>query len=623
MSDLLKVEHLSVSFDTPQGELQAVRDVSFSLKAGETLAVVGESGCGKSVLCKSILGLLPRTAHIKGGSILLNKTEIVGLREKEKNRLRREVFSMVFQDPMSSLNPTMTVGAQIGEAVRARYPKLEREMIRRRSVELMERVGIDRPQERMKCYPYHFSGGMRQRVVMAIALAKDPILLFADEPTTSLDVTIQAQILDLLREIQTESGAATVFVSHDLGVVARVADRVAVMYAGKIVETGTAEEIFYDSRHPYTRALLRSLPGNARNKETLYTIPGMPPTLVNPPKGDAFACRNDWALAIDYEKEPPLFAVSDTHFAATWLLDPRAEDARKQAEKAYENQRDGKEEKETEKNRRKKSRPDDIILDVRNLSCSYPQVGTVRRKAVDNVSFQIRRGEIFGLVGESGSGKSTLARCITGLLRPQQGEILRKYERFDSGDASGCQYIFQDSDSALNPRMKVGELIAEPMKIARKKPPRGTYREEVLFQMKYVGLDPSYLSKYPGELSGGQRQRVAIARALSMEPELLIADEPVASLDASIQAQMINLFLHLQQEHGFSFLFIAHDLSLVKFLCDRVGVMYQGSLVETAPTEELFAHPKHPYTKELLSAIPVPDPVRERARNVSDDSVLR
>ena len=322
--DLLEVEHLSVHFDTPRGELMAVRDVSFSLREGEVLAIVGESGSGKSVLCKSIMKLLNADARITGGSIRVDGVDITHYRQRDMERLRGKLFSMVFQDPMTSLNPTMTIGDQIAEAVRAHGPKRSREEVRRRVIELMELVGIEAPEKRFGLYPYNFSGGMRQRSVMAIALASSPRMLFADEPTTALDVTIQAQILDLLRDIQRKLNTATILVSHDLGVVARVADRIAVMYAGRIVEIGTTEEIFYDPRHPYTWGLMRSLPSNAREDEPLYTIPGMPPVLIDPPKGDAFACRNEYALAIDYEEEPPMFQVSPTHFAATWLLDPRA-----------------------------------------------------------------------------------------------------------------------------------------------------------------------------------------------------------------------------------------------------------------------------------------------------------
>ena len=324
MEELLDVKNLSVSFDTPQGELQAVRDVSFTLHEGEVLAVVGESGSGKSVLCKAIMKLLRKDARIKGGNILVDGVDITNYHPRDMERLRGKLFSMVFQDPMTSLNPTIAIGEQIAEAVRVHNRKLSRDQVHRRVIELMELVGIDAPESRYGLYPYNFSGGMRQRSVLAIALASNPRILFADEPTTALDVTIQAQILDLLRDIQMKLGTATVLVSHDLGVVARVADRVAVMYAGRIVEIGTTEEIFYDPRHPYTWGLMRSLPAYAQRGEPLYTIPGMPPSLIDPPKGDAFACRNEYALAIDYEEEPPLFQLSPTHFAATWLLDKRA-----------------------------------------------------------------------------------------------------------------------------------------------------------------------------------------------------------------------------------------------------------------------------------------------------------
>ena len=324
MGSLLEVKNLSVSFAGTYGEVQAVRDVSFSLDAGEILAIVGESGCGKSALCKSIMKLLPPSARIKSGSVAVNGTDITHYTRREMEKLRGKVFSMVFQDPMLALNPTIPVGRQIAEAVLAHNRRLPKEQVHRRVIELMELVGIPQPEKRYPLYPCHFSGGMRQRSVMAIALAGDPAILLADEPTTALDVTIQAQILDLLREIQQKLGTGTLLVSHDLGVVARAADRVAVMYAGKIVEIGTVEEIFYDPRHPYTWGLLRALPSFAGDGEPLYTIPGMPPTLIDPPPGDAFACRNEYALAIDYEEMPPMFRISDTHYAATWLLDERA-----------------------------------------------------------------------------------------------------------------------------------------------------------------------------------------------------------------------------------------------------------------------------------------------------------
>lgn len=324
METILEVKNLSVSFDSPAGEVQAVRDVSFSLQKGEVLAIVGESGCGKSVLCKSIMKLLPESAEIKTGSIRIHGTDITNYKEREMQKIRGKVFSMIFQDPMTSLNPTIKIGEQIAEAILVHDKKKTKEQVYQRVIELMELVGIEQSHERYHLYPYNFSGGMRQRSVMAIALASDPDILFADEPTTALDVTIQAQILDLLREIQEKLGTATILVSHDLGVVARAADRVAVMYAGKIVEIGTAEEVYYDPRHPYTWGLMQSLPAFSRGKDRLYTIPGMPPTLINPPKGDAYACRNEYALGIDYEEMPPMFRITDTHYAATWLLDERA-----------------------------------------------------------------------------------------------------------------------------------------------------------------------------------------------------------------------------------------------------------------------------------------------------------
>lgn len=324
MEELLKIENLSVCIHAPTGKVQAVRDVSFTLHPGEVLAIVGESGCGKSMLCKTIMKLLPKSAKIESGRILANSVDITDYSDRDMRKLRGKLFSMIFQDPMTALNPTIPIGKQIAEAVLVHQPKLSKEEVYHRVIELMELVGIRQPHERYKLYPYNFSGGMRQRSVMAIALASNPRILLADEPTTALDVTIQAQILDLLKEIQVKMGTATILVSHDLGVVARCADRVAIMYAGKIVEIGTAEEVYYDPRHPYTWALLQSLPALNKGKAELKTIPGMPPTLIDPPAHDAFACRNEYALEIDYHEQPPMFQITDTHYAATWLLDPRA-----------------------------------------------------------------------------------------------------------------------------------------------------------------------------------------------------------------------------------------------------------------------------------------------------------
>lgn len=616
MAELLEVKHLSVSFDTPEGEVEAVRDVSFFVKKGETLAIVGESGCGKSVLCRSIMKLLPRTARIKSGSILANGREIIKCTEKEMQTIRRSFFSMVFQDPMTSLNPAMTVGAQIAEAVLIHRPELSREEVRRRVWELMELVGIDHPKERAAQYPWNFSGGMRQRAVLAIALASEPAVLLADEPTTALDVTIQAQILALFRRIQEKLGTAIVLVSHDLGVVATAADRVAVMYAGKICETGLVREIFEDPKHPYTKGLLRSLPALSRGKKELYCLPGMPPKLNHPPVGDAFACRNPYALAVDYEKQPPMFQVTDTHYAATWLLDERAAEVRAKIEEEMSKGEapDGtREEIKYHPGFDRKASGKEVLMEVQHLSQLFSMTGKKVFRAVDDVSFELRKGEILGLVGESGSGKSTTARCIMNISSSPGGHIFYKgidvldkkqFRKNRKALQAERQMIFQDSASSLNQRMRVEDIILEPLKLSHRRPKQGSYREEAEFQLKYVGLDSSFLDRYPSELSGGQRQRVAIARALIMDPELVVADEPIASLDVSIQAQIVNLFRHLQREHGFSFLFIAHDLSMVEFLCDRVGVMYHGQLVELAPCRELYSNPLHPYTKQLLLAVP-------------------
>ena len=637
---ILEASNLSVSFDTDAGEVQAVRNVSLSLKEGEVLAIVGESGCGKSVLCKSLMKMLPGNARIKSGNILANGIDITKYKERDMAKLRGTLFSMVFQDPMTALNPTMTIGKQIEEAIKIHDPHIKRDALERRVIELMELVGIDHAGDRMKLYPYHFSGGMRQRSVLAIALAGNPSILIADEPTTALDVTIQAQILDLFREIQKKLHTSTIFVTHDLGVVARVADRVAVMYAGKIVELGTVEDIFYDARHPYTWGLMQALPAYAKGQEMLRAIPGMPPVLLNPPRGDAFACRNEYALAIDYDKEPPMFQVSDTHYAATWLLDERSPKIERpsivcSSFLAEKDQREGYVETAERKKTsvaeecQKAAENREILVDVKHLSKTFSFGKKNTHKAVEDVSFQIYKGEVFGLVGESGSGKSTIAKCVMNLCKPDEGEILykgintcdrREYRKNKKLLQCDRQVIFQDSTSSLNPRMKVKDILAEPFCIQHITPERGTLLAEAAFQLKYVGLDDSYLEKYPSELSGGQRQRVAIARAVEMEPELLVADEPIASLDVSIQAQIVNLFRHLQKEHGFSFLFIAHDLSMVQFLCDRVGVMHNGKLVEVGSVREIFEHPKHPYTKALIDSIPIPDPHMERQRTREKDN---
>lgn len=528
MAGSLEVNNLSISFMTAKGEVPVIRDAGFSLNPGETLALVGDSGCGKSVLCKGIMKLLPASAVIRSGNVLVNGVDITDYREKDMCRLRGRQFSMIFQDPMTSLNPAMTVGAQIGEAVKIYQPRISRKDLRKRTAELMELAGLEGAADRMELYPHQLSGGQRQRIVIAIALAGNPDILFADEPTTALDVTVQAQILSLLKEIQRKQGMSMVFVSHDVHVVEKMADRVVLIREGRLVEQ--------DFVKPWDGGM-----GTADRRHVLLKTAG------------------------------------------SLLLDDREDRGEKS----------------------------EVLLEVEHLTRTYAVHKKRVVRAVNDVSFQIRKGEILGLVGESGSGKSTIARCIMNIDKPEKGRIT--YKGIDLCDKKQFrvnkkmlqarrQLIFQDSDSSLNQRMKVCDIIAEPMKIQHIVPLRGTYRKEVEFQMRYVGLEPEYLDRYPSELSGGQRQRAAIARALTMEPELLIADEPVASLDVSSRAQIVELFRHLQKEHGFTFLFIAHDLALVRDLCDRVGVMHEGRLVEVAPVQELFKNPRHPYTCSLLAA---------------------
>ncbi len=548
-------------------------------------------------------------------------------------KIRGSKAAFVFQDPMTTLNPTIPVGKQITEAL-LHHKKLSESAAKARAIELMEQMGIRDAEHMYGLQPQFFSGGMRQRCVLAIAMAMEPKVIFADEAITALDVTVASKILDVLLEIREKTGTSIVFVSHDLGAVARIADRVAVMYAGKIVEVGTAREVFYDPRHPYTWGLLASNPALCKKGQPLYSIPGMPPSLLNPPKGDAFATRNEFALAIDYEQMPPMTKISETHFAATWLLDESAP----KVERPSIGRIDGAANVKSEANAKRSGmdlpekivnenvggiwsqapRSDsDLCLHVEHLKQYFRISKKMTVKAVDDISFDIRKGEVFALVGETGCGKSTAARTIAGIYKATEGSVhFNGHEISSKKQSAGgdLQMIFQDSAAALNPRMTVEKLILEPWKIKGLDKLKGKEetKKRLLQLIKDVGLDETYLGKYPSELSGGQRQRVAIARSLMPDPKLVIADEPIASLDISIQAQIINLFRKLQQEYHFTFLFIAHDLSVVRYLSNRIGVMLQGKLVEVAETEELFDNPRHPYTQSLLSAIHLPDPDRER-----------
>ncbi|MFD1848677.1 ABC transporter ATP-binding protein [Oceanobacillus bengalensis] len=607
MAPLLSIKNLHVTFNTYAGKVYAVRGIDLTVEKGETLAIVGESGSGKSVSSKAIIGLLPKqSASIEQGEVLFEGRDLLSLNKSEMQKIRGSEIAVIFQDPMTALNPTMKVGKQVVEGA-MKHQKLSKKEAHHLAIELFEMVGIPNPEVRINQYPHEFSGGMRQRVVIAMALASKPKLLIADEPTTALDVTIQAQILDLLRDIQKKTGTSIIFITHDLGVVANIADSVAVMYAGQIVEKGKVEEVFHNPVHPYNWGLLRSMP-NMETKGKLYSIPGSPPDLMNPPTGDAFAPRNEFALSIDYEKAPPTYAVSETHTAATWLLHPKAPNIN------YTKQsNDDLDEEEISA-----VNMNDTLLKVSNLKKHFNLPSKQVLKAVDGVSLEIRKGETLGLVGESGCGKSTTGRTLLGLYEPTEGEILYNNTPIKEGNkkdfSQKIQMIFQDPYASLDPRKKVEDIIAEGLDIHGLAENKQERQEKVQRLLKVVGLQPDHAQRFPHEFSGGQRQRIGIARALAVEPELIIADEPISALDVSIQAQVVNLLKELQKDRDLTYLFIAHDLSMVKYISDRIGVMYLGAMVELAEADELYKKPLHPYTQALLSAVPVPDPKIEKTR---------
>lgn len=615
MKPLLEVKDLHVSFHTQAGVVKAVRGVNFTINEGETLAIVGESGSGKSVTSKAIMKLLPdKFATYDSGQVLFEGQNLLEAPERRMEVVRGSEIAMVFQDPMTALNPTMTIGKQVAESV-VKHQGLSKKEAQKRAIEILELVGIPEPATRVNQYPHQFSGGMRQRVVIAIAIACNPRLLIADEPTTALDVTIQAQILELLKDIQKRMGTAIILITHDLGVVANMADKVAVMYAGKIVEEGTVNEVFHESQHPYTWGLLKSIP-DLDAEEELYSIPGSPPDLMHPPIGDAFAVRNEFALAIDYKNQPPMFKVSDSHYAATWLLHPKAPDlstviqVKERARVAVA------------KKRKSKTADHSPIIQVKDLQKHFHLSGNKQLRAVDGVSFDIHKGETLGLVGESGCGKSTTGRTIIRLYEPTGGEVYFDGEPIHGQLKKGqenrmkqkIQMIFQDPYASLDPRKKVLDSVAEGIDIHRLAASPKDRKDIVQNLLEIVGLNKEFMNRYPHEFSGGQRQRVGIARALAVNPDVIIADEPISALDVSIQAQVVNLLKDLQYEKDLTYLFIAHDISMVKYISDRIGVMYLGNLVELAPTKAISVNPLHPYTQALMSAVPVADPVEERSR---------
>lgn len=647
--NVLDVLDLNVWFDSESGPLHAVRGVSFSLAAGDTMAIVGESGSGKSATAMAIMGLHARNATIEG-SVLLHGQQLLDSDDESLSQLRGKSISMVFQDPMSSLTPVYTIGQQIIEAVQA-HEQCTDKYASARAIELLEAVGIPEPSERMHAYPHEFSGGMRQRVLIAIAIANNPDVIIADEPTTALDVTIQAQVLDVLERACRLSGAALLLITHDLGVVARVADKALVMYAGKVVESADVQALFYQSRMPYTMGLQGSLPGDSHaSEQALCAIKGDPPSLLALQPGCAFAPRCPLALESCHVTEPKLVSLEKlpVNPASGSVEESADEHEHRVACSRHEFieheslthvdlfQAPSERSERSEQSGHSQKQPDEpaffnkdsTVLELRALKQHYPlykgnlirrRIGTVH--AVDGINLTLQAGETFGLVGESGCGKSTTAKSIMDLQAPTDGTISLFGRDVRTLSTDECiamrkqlQIVFQDPMSSLDPRLPVYDLLAEPMQVYDNADQAINARVHEL--MALVGLDGSLLDRYPQQLSGGQCQRVCIARALALQPRLLILDEPVSALDVSIRAGIVNLLHQLKQSLGLSYLFIAHDLALVRHIADRVAVMYLGTIVETGLVADVYDRPLHPYTQCLLSAMPVPDPEIEKNRQL-------
>ena len=620
---IMQVRDLHVSFATEAGVCRAVRGVNFDLWRGRTLGIVGESGSGKSVTALSLIGLLDDNAQVTG-SIIMNGEELIGKTDEEMSEIRGERIAMVFQDPLSALTPMFTIGDQIAEGLITHHPDMSKQQIHDRCVELLELVGIPQPEERLSSFPHQFSGGMRQRVMIAIAIANNPDVIIADEPTTALDVTIQAQILDVLAKAQKETGAAVVLITHDLGVVAGAADDILVMYAGRPVERASIDDIFQHPSMPYTMGLLGAVPKpHIAASQRLVPIQGNPPSLVDIPKGCPFSPRCPLATPECSLSEPNLEVVdaNSGHLASCRRLQEIIDKNMKYTDVFPVPDLLPADWADVPRDQRP------VTLEVDHLVKHFPLTGggMFRRTigqvaAVDDVTFKIRQGETLALVGESGSGKSTTLMEIMNLMKPEDGRIVvlghdlaelkKKAER--KALRKDLQIIFQDPMSSLDPRMPIYDVLAEPLKVHKWSKEKINRRIGEL--MELVGLNPDYVDRFPAQFSGGQRQRISIARALATDPKVLLLDEPIASLDVSIQAGIINLLEDLQAKLKISYLFVAHDLAVIRHISDRVAVMYLGQVVELGETEDVFTHPRHPYTQALLSAIPVPDPVVERTR---------
>ncbi|MFD5726606.1 dipeptide ABC transporter ATP-binding protein [Streptomyces sp. NPDC058368] len=613
--ELLEVRDLGVEFTAPDGSpLRAVRGVSFTLRRGETLAVVGESGSGKSTTALALNRMLPGTGRITTGTVRLDGRDLAAADEAELRAVRGARIGMVFQDPMTALNPVLTAGRHIEEALRA-HGNHDKAARRARAVELLDRVGIPDPHRRADDHPHQFSGGQRQRILIAMALAGEPDVLLADEPTTALDATVQDQILTLLGDLNRETGTALVLITHNMGVVARACERVLVMYGGTVVEDGPTAEVLTRPRHPYTAGLLAAVPRLATPSGTRLTgIPGSPPDLTLLGDGCAFAERCTLAEDRCRTATPPLARVAGDVRVACLPAAGRTEPLPAPAPPV----------------RIDRPAPGAVVLEADGLTKTYGGRGARRRgvPALDGVSLTLREGETLGIVGESGSGKSTLARVLAhahtaddGTLRLRGEDVTRPSRRALHAVRRQVQMVFQDPYASLNPRMTVGEIVAEPL-VAFGIGDREARRERVAELLELAGLDPAVAGRHPRSFSGGQRQRIGIARALAPAPTVLICDEPVSALDVSVQAQITGLLTDLQRDLGLSLVFIAHDLAVVRQISHRIAVMHRGRVVETGTADEVCEHPRDPYTRALLAAAPEPVPPAARTEHAEKTGAL-
>ena len=626
---LLSVQNLKTYFRTPEGFARAVDGISFDIAPNEIFALVGESGCGKSVTALSVIQLVAQPAgFIAGGAIYYKGQDVTRLPEVEKRKIQGNDIAMVFQEPMTSLNPVFTIGYQISEAIR-QHQDLRGTAAKNAAIEMLDLVGIPEPAARYDEYPHQMSGGMKQRVMIAMALSCRPGLLIADEPTTALDVTIQAQILELIQRLQQELQMAVLLITHDLGVVANIADRVAVMYAGKIAEMGTWEQLYETPQHPYTVKLLESTPARDKRGTQLRTITGRVPKATDYNDGCRFADRCPKVMEGCEAIPPTLHAVNDgEHNVACHLYNPEPPFNAVNTGAAKLELETGETvgQMEERKNGGQPSnlptfQPSNVLLQIKNLCVHYPiQKGVFKRTvgyvyAVDDVTLDIPRGKTLALVGESGSGKTSFGKAILRLGVPVEGDLIYDGVNIATATRQGMhpyrkqmQIIFQDPYASLNPRMTVGAIIQEGLQAQHIGESVEARKNRVSELMQRVGLSPDMVTRYPHEFSGGQRQRIGIARCLAVDPEFIVCDEATSALDVSVQAQILNLLKSLQTDFNLTYLFITHNLSVVEYFADEVAVMYLGKIVERGTTEEIFDSPKHPYTRALLSAVPKMDP---------------